>query len=434
MTNKDETCWQIQNVRVIDPFRGIDSVEDVFVVNGQIAERTAAAGCQVINARGLWLVPRLTDMHVHFRDPGLEYKEDLFSGSQAAAAGGFTVVCTMPNTRPVVDIPSLIHWQITRGKEIGLVHILPIGAISKGQQGLELADLYQMAEAGAVGFSDDGHPLVDSRIMRAALSYSRTLGRPIIQHAEDPLLAAGGVMHEGSISHQLGLAGAPDEAESVMVWRDVELAGLTGGILHVAHISSPGSLEALDYAKRRGLRVSAEVAPHHLFLTDEAVREWNYNPVTKVNPPLRPDTTRQLLIQAVIKGLITVIASDHAPHHEDEKNQSYKDAPFGISGLETFVGTIFRVFLDAGLLDPLHLFRLITVGPQEVLGLDYPGLIPGASADFTLIDPQMTWTVDGQQFYSRGKNTPLQGTKLKGRPIATMLEGRFTMRDQEVLV
>lgn len=419
-------------MRVIDPFRGIDSVEDICVVDGKISDRSASGECIEFNGQGLWLVPRLTDMHVHFREPGLEYKEDLFSGSQAAAAGGFTVVCPMPNTKPVIDIPSLIHWEQARAREIGLVQILPIGAISKGQNGHELADLYQMMKQGAVGFSDDGHPLVDARIMRAALSYSKTLGRPIIQHAEDPDLTADGVMNEGSISHQLGLSGAPEESEAVMVWRDVELAGLTGGILHVAHVSSVGALEALEYARRRGLRVSAEVTPHHLLLTDEAVREWNYNPVTKVNPPLRAEGTRRRLIEAVRKGLITVIASDHAPHDVDEKNQPYRQAPMGTVGLETLVGAIFNVFLTSGLLDPLSLFRLITVGPHQVLGEQYPGLTEGAWADVTFIDPQIEWVVDSQKFYSRGKNTPLQGLKLKGRPVATMLRGRFTMRDQEV--
>ncbi len=433
MSSKDETGWLIKDVRVIDPFRNVDSIEDVCVDGDKIGSTSERKDYVPVDGQGLWLVPRLIDMHVHFREPGFENKEDLQSGSRAAAAGGFTAVCTMPNTHPVIDIPSLIQWQQDQAKNMGLVHIFPIGAISKGQQGQELADLYQMTRAGAVGFSDDGHAVMDARLMRAALSYSTTLGRPIIQHAEDHELTAGGVMHEGSISQQLGLGGIPEEAESVMVWRDVELAGLTGGILHVAHVSAPGSLEALEYAKRRNLRVTAEVSPHHLLLTDAAIREWNFNPVTKVNPPLRTEGTRQLLIQAVRQGLIPVIASDHAPHHQDEKELPYDEAPFGISGLETFIGAIFSVFMVDGLISPLDLFRRVTVGPHKVLGIHYPGLTPGAPADFTLIDPQMRWVVDGKKFYSRGKNTPLQGTRLQGRSVATMVNGEWTMRDQEVL-
>ena len=431
--SREQTGWVIRNVRVIDPFRDVDSIEDIYVKGEEIGEPSLSTDYSVVDGRDLWLVPRLTDMHVHFREPGFENKEDLLSGSRAAAAGGFTAVCTMPNTFPTIDIPSLVQWQRDQAKNIGLVRIFPIGAISKGQEGRELADLYQMACAGAVGFSDDGHPLRDARIMRAALGYSTTLGRPIIQHAEDPALSEGGVMHEGSVSQQLGLPGIPEEAESVMVWRDVELAGLTGGLLHVAHVSAQGSLEALDYAKRRGLRVTAEVSPHHLFLTDAMIREWNFKPVTKVNPPLRPDGTRQLLIQAVRRGLIPVIASDHAPHHQDEKDRPYNEAPFGISGLETFIGTILGVFIVDGLLDLLSLFWLVTVEPHKVLGLEYPGLTVGAPADFTLIDPQAKWVVDGKKFYSRGKNTPLEGTWLQGRPVATMVGGQWTLRDQEVL-
>ncbi len=372
-------------------------------------------------------------MHVHFRDPGQEYKEDLVSGSRAAAAGGFTLVCTMPNTVPVVDIPSLVQWQISRAETLGLVRIMPIGAVTKGEQGQELAELFQMAEAGAVAFSDDGHPVSDSRIMRAALSYSSSIGRPIIQHAEDSQLALGGVMHEGRVSHRLGLTGAPDEAESIMVWRDVELAGLTHGWLHVAHVSSPGSLEALRYAKNRGWNVSAEASPHHLFLTDETVAQWNFNPVTKVNPPLRPDAIRQELIAAVVSGLIPVLASDHAPHHADEKLRPYDEAPFGISGLETFLGAVMTLFLSEGRMSAMDLFSRMTVGPHHVLHERYPGIMPDAPADFTLIDPAKRWTVTASKFYSKGHNTPFEGVNLTGQAVTTMVGGHFSMRDREVL-
>ncbi|AUW94424.1 MAG: dihydroorotase [Sulfobacillus thermotolerans] len=426
------TSWRIQGARVIDPFRGIDAVLDVTVRDGVFVEDHDPS-LPVVDAKGLWLVPRLTDMHVHFRDPGLEYKEDLASGSRAAAAGGFTVVCTMPNTKPVVDIPSLVEWQKERAETLGLVRIWPIGAVTKGEEGKELAEMYQMAQAGAIGFSDDGHPVADSRIMRAALSYSATLNRPIIQHSEDPDLFAGGSMHEGAISQQLGLGGIPAEAESIMVWRDVELVQLTRGILHVAHVSAPGSLEAVRYAKNKGLAVTAEAAPHHLFLSDDAVREWQYSAVTKVNPPLRPAAMQEALIQAVTSGLIDVLASDHAPHHADEKAEPYDKAPFGISGLETFLGTVMTVFLGRGLLSPLDLFAKLTAMPHQVLRQSYAGISPGAAADLTLIDPGAVWTVDPAAFYSKGHNTPLAGATLTGRAVATMVGGRWTMREQEVL-
>lgn len=432
MMNSERTAYRIQGARVIDPFQNFDGVTDVWVRDGRISGQPVP-DAEVVNGDGLWLVPRLLDMHVHFRDPGQEYKEDLESGSKAAAAGGFAAVCTMPNTQPVIDIPSLVQWQIERSRQLGLVRIFPIGAITKGEAGRELAEMYQMAQAGAVGFSDDGHPVADSRLMRAALSYSAAMGKPIIQHAEDSRLALGGVMHEGAVSQQMGLGGTPAEAESVMVWRDVELAGLTQGILHVAHISSPGSLEALRYARNRGLRVTAEIAPHHLFLTDEAVREWNYSPVTKVNPPLRPAQVQQALIDAVRSGLVGVLASDHAPHHADEKAAPYDEAPFGISGLETFLGSVMTLFLGQGLLSPLELFAKITSGPHDVLHMAWGGLVPGEEADLTLIDPRVQWTVDPRTFYSKGRNTPLEGVRLTGRAVATMVGGRFTMRDQEVL-
>lgn len=434
---RDDEVIVIQGARILDPFRDWDGVDDLFIDQGRVISRDAArAGGKrwtTVDAKGLWLVPRLTDMHVHFRAPGQEWKEDLESGSQAAAAGGFTVVATMANTDPVVDTPSLVQWQKMRGEAIGLVRILPIGAITVGLKGQELADLYSMEQAGAVGFSDDGRVVANSRIMRAALSYSVTLGHPIIDHAEDPMLAQGTAMHEGDVSHRLGLPGAPAEAESIMVWRDVELARLTRGRLHLAHVSAPGSLAALDYARRLGLSVTAEVTPHHLFLTDDAVDAWDYSAVTKVNPPLRPIAVRDELRRAVREGLIGVIASDHAPHHGDEKMAPYTEAPYGISGLETSVAAVMTALLKTGEMAPLDLFRRMTVGPHRVLGLNYQGLQEGAPADITLIDPQVQWTVDPKRFYSRGKNTPLAGERLTGRVQATMCRGRWTMQDGEVI-
>lgn len=436
--NDQDVVWHIADVRIIDPFRRVDIQDEIFIADGRIVSRdwVRQSGRQSVSEsfRGLWLVPRLTDMHVHFRDPGQEWKEDIASGSRAAAHGGFTVVATMPNTTPAVDQKSLVEWQIQLADSLGLVHLHPIGAISRGLKGQELAELYQMKEAGAVAFSDDGRSVTNSRLMRTALSYSVNLARPMIQHAEDMFLSKDTVMHEGIVSHRLGLSGVPDIAESVIVWRDVELAGLTGGLLHVAHVSAPGSLEAVASAQRRGYHVTAEAAPHHLYLTDEAVKDWDYRPVTKVNPPLRPKNIQEALIRSVQEGIISVIASDHAPHHADEKNLPYDEAPYGISGLETSLATVMTVFLEKGLLSPLDLFSRMTLGPDKVLGLGYQGLTPGASADLTVIDPEDRWEVDPKDFYSKGKNTPLAGHTLNGRARATMCRGRWTMRDGEVLL
>ncbi len=425
--------WHIKNVRVLDPFTGRDGAGDLFVENGQFVA-AKRPGMETVDGRGLWAVPRLTDIHVHFREPGQEHKEDLETGSRAAAAGGFTVVATMPNTDPVIDIPALVDWQIRRGQEIGLVDIWPLGAVTKGSRGQELAEMGMMQRAGAVGFSDDGQAVGPSRLMRAALSYATTLGHPIIQHAEDQDLSEGSVMHEGEVSSRVGLPGVPGVAESSLVWRDVELSLLTGGPLHLAHVTAPGSLDAIHYARQRGASVTAEATPHHLLLTDEAVAEWNVDPVTKVNPPLRPDAFRQTLIAAVVSGLVTVIASDHAPHHRDEKNRTYLDAPYGISGLETSLGAVLTVLLHSGRMAPLDLLARLTVGPHRALGMNYPGIVPGARADLTLIDPQHRWRVDSTQFYSRGRNTPMNGMELTGRAVATMFHGRWTMQDGEVLV
>lgn len=427
-----DQSWHIKSVRILDPFTGVDSEGDIYVENGHFIDHPTPK-MTVVDARGLWAVPRLTDMHVHFREPGQEHKEDLLSGSRAAAAGGFTVVATMPNTDPVIDIPALIDWQIRRGQEIGLVEIWPLGAVTKGSRGQELAEMGMMQRAGAVGFSDDGHAVGQARLMRAALSYATTLGHPIIQHAEDRDLSQGSVMHEGQVSSRLGLPGVPGVAESSMVWRDVELSLLTGGPLHVAHVTAPGSLEALHYAGTRGAHVTAEAAPHHLFLTDQAVAEWKADPVTKVNPPLRPEAFRQALVDAVVSGLVSVIATDHAPHHRDEKNAPYLEAPYGISGLETSVGTVLTALLHSGRMTPLELMARMTLGPHRALMMDYPGIVPGARADLTLIDPYHRWTVDPKQFYSRGKNTPMMGVELTGRAVATMLQGKWTMREGEVL-
>ena len=424
----------IEAVRVIDPYRGFDEKGDVLIGEGtfQDATMTPRGSVNKVSGKGLWLVPRLMDMHVHFRAPGQEWKEDITSGAMAAAHGGFSVVATMPNTAPVVDSASLVRWQQQEAEQLGLVDIVPLGAVTKGSRGEELAELWTMERAGAVGFSDDGRPVSSGAIMRAALSYSRTLGHPIIQHAEDLSLTHRAVMHEGQVSGRLGLTGAPAEAESAMVWRDVQLAALTGGRLHVAHLSSPGSLEAVDWAKRRGLAVTAEVTPHHLYFTDERVASPAYDTASKVNPPLRSEEIRQALVKALASGLIDAVASDHAPHHADEKEGAYVDAPFGISGLETAVAAVMSVILDAAVMTPLDLFERMTRAPHRILNLPYRGTVPGESADFALIDPGRRWRVEPTHWYSKGKNSPFMGMELVGQVIATMRRGRWIMQEGEV--
>lgn len=430
----DRKAIVIKGARVIDPYRGVDSAdEDLWIVDGNIAGPASGnESYEVVEAKGLWAVPRLVDMHVHFRDPGETWKETIETGSRAAAHGGIGAVATMPNTVPVMDSPELVQWVQNRAQAVGLVRVLPIGAVSVQSQGDELADLYRMHQVGARAFSDDGRPVSSARLMRAALSYAGSLGAVVINHAEDRSLADGASVHEGRSAHRLGLAAVPEVAEAMMVWRDVLLTGLTGGRLHVAHLSAQASLEALDYALKHGYPVSAEVTPHHLLLTDEALIHWGYSPVTKVNPPLRPETTRRALLAAVKSGLIPVLASDHAPHHQDDKALPYPDAPFGISGLETIVASLITALVQPGLMSPLDGLALMTRGPDRVLGLRFPGLVPGAPADLTLIDPKREWRVDPAAFYSLGHNTPLAGMTLTGQAVATMIGGRFTMRDGEV--
>lgn len=427
-----KTALRIRDARIIDPFRGVDDVGDVWIDHGVVVEPGTIHPETTFDAHGLWLVPRITDMHVHFRDPGQTWKEDVGSGSRAAAAGGFTQVMTMANTDPVVDSPSLVAWLAERGRQEGLVRILPGAAITRGSEGRQLTDFYRLKAAGAVGFSDDGRPVESAAVMQAALAYSRTVGAPVINHAQEMSLSRQAVVHQGAPALEMGLAGAGELAESLMVWRDVQLAGATGGILHVAHVSVPHSLEAIRYARDHGWQVTAEATPHHLFFTDEILREWGYDPVTKVNPPLRPGAFREALQRAVASGLVGVAATDHAPHAADEKSLPYAEAPFGIAGLETAIGALLTVLLHSGLMTPLALFALLTVGPHQVLRLAYPGLVPGAPADLTLIDPDREWLVDPKAFYSRGHNTPFSGQRLRGRAVATMLDGVWTMLDGEV--
>ncbi|MDQ7793615.1 MAG: dihydroorotase [bacterium] len=413
----------IKGGRVIDPARGIDRQGDILVDGDRIGEGGGAD--RIIEAGGLWVVPGLIDLHVHLREPGFEYKEDLASGTRAAARGGFTTVAAMANTSPVTDSRAAVEWMVRAAAERGVVNVLPVGAVSKGQKGEELAELGDMAEGGAVAFSDDGHPVANGELMRCALQYAAMWGRPVISHCEEPKLAGEGVMNLGYWSTVLGLRGMPAAAEAAMVARDIMLAELTGGHLHLAHLSTAASVALVRDAKARGLGVTAEVTPHHLVLTDEAVNEYRYDTDTKVNPPLRTAGDIEALVGALADGVIDAIATDHAPHHRDDKDVEYNYAAFGISGLETALGLVLTRLVKTGRLDVMGAIRALTAGPAGVLGLDRGTLAVGSPADVTVIDPERKWTVDPGTFASKGKNTPFKGWELQGRAVLTVVAGRI---------
>ena len=431
----------IRGGRVIDPAQGIDRIADVLISNGKIEEVTGKSdghtpdGYEQIDASGLIVSPGFVDLHTHLREPGQEWKETIATGTQAAARGGFTTVCAMPNTEPVQDTASVVDDVMRRAEAVGVVRVLPIGAISVGQNGKRLAPLGELADAGVIGFSDDGNPVSDANLMRQALAYSVDLGLPIINHAEDKRLGAGGVMNAGAVATRLGLAGVAAQAETAMVTRDLQLAGLTGARLHIPHVSTIGSITALRSAKERGLNVTAEVTPHHLTLTDEwvygqqgkvpeSVGPKSYDTNTKVNPPLRSRADEEVLIEALAEGLIDVIATDHAPHAATDKICTYNEAAYGINVLETAFSSIFTL-VDVGpkMLSLGRLIESLTAGPAAILGRDLGSLEKGYSADVTLIDPEMKWTVNPQAFASKSVNTPLAGVELTGRVVITIYQG-----------
>jgi dihydroorotase len=437
----------IRGGRVLDALSGADAERDVLVEDGRIAATGAgldATGARVIDARGLVVAPGFVDIHAHLRDPGLEYKEDIASGTRAAARGGFTTVCAMPNTEPPCDTRATVEYVLRRAGEAASVRVFPIGAVTRGREGKELAELGDLAEAGCVAFSDDGAPIADAMIMRRALEYASAFGRPIIDHCEDPSLAKDGVMHEGAVATRLGLRGAPAAAEAAMIERDIALAEATGAHVHIAHISTRAGVEAVRAAKRRGLRVTAEVTPHHLTLTADAVAfgcaggdALVYDANAKVNPPLRERDDVDACVEALADGAIDCVATDHAPHAVIEKLCEFDDAAFGISGLETAFGLCMRL-VHEGRVPLARLVEALTLGPVRALALDahVPGigtLAPGAPADVVVLDPERAWTVDPARFASKGTNTPLAGVALRGAVVATIAGGRV-VHEEEVAV
>ncbi len=420
--------------RVIDPSVSFDRQADLLVQDGLIAaldaEVSAPEGAEIIDAGGLLVMPGLIDMHVHLRDPGQEYKEDILSGARAAAAGGFTAVAAMANTDPVADDAAVIRHVRERAAQAP-ARIYPIGALTKGLAGEEMAELGRMQAAGAVAFSDDGRPVADGSLMRYALQYASGIGALVVAHEEDLFLAGAGVMHEGAVSSVLGLRGIPAAAEEAMLARDLMLLRLTGARLHIAHLSSAGSVELLRRARAEGLSVTAEVTPHHLLLTDRAVKNSGYSTDTKVNPPLRSESDRRALWDGLLDGSIDVIASDHAPHHPDDKDVEYDFAPFGIAGLETTLPLLLDEY-SSGRIKNLTLSLLVeklSTAPARILGVPGGTLQPGSVADITIVDLQRPLTIDPRKWYSKSRNTPFAGRKLKGAPVYTIRGGAIVMRE-----
>jgi len=420
--------------RLVDPASGHDGVADVLLDGGVVAEvgpGLEAAGAKRVDCGGLVVCPGFVDLHVHLREPGREDAETIETGSRAAALGGYTAVCPMPNTDPVADNAGVVEMVAARGREVGLVDVFPVGAVTLGQRGVELAELGAMARSAATVdcFSDDGHPIREARLLRLALEYARAFDAVVADHAEDASLTDGAQMHEGEVSAMLGLAGWPAAAEEMVVARDLLLAELTGGRLHLCHLSTANAVELVRAAKARGMRVTAEAAPHHFTLTDEVVR--GYDPVFKVNPPLREKADVEAVRQGLADGTIDAIATDHAPHAREDKEVEWTAAPPGMLGLETALGLAVAELVAPGYLALPAAIERLTAGPARCRRLPGHGgpVTPGAPANLTVLDPAARWTVDRARLASRARNTPFHGRELTGRVVHTLLRGAFTVRD-----
>jgi dihydroorotase len=420
----------ISGGRVLDPARGLDRIADVLIDAGMVVDVVATGAApqarRQIDATGLWVTPGLIDMHVHLREPGGEHKETIASGAAAAVAGGFTTVAAMANTSPVNDDPELTRWMIARAAAAGLARVLPIAAVTKGLAGETLTDFAALRAAGAVAFSDDGMPIMQASLMRRALEAGRRVGAAVIAHAEDRTLSCGGVMHAGIVASRLGLPGIPAAAENDMVARDCALAAETGGRLHVAHISTAAAVATVRDACADGVPVSAEATPHHFTLDAEAVERQGT--LAKMNPPLRTHADVAAVRAGLADGTLAVIASDHAPHHADEKARGMEAAPFGIVGLETTLALVLAL-VHAGVLTPATAIRALTVGPADALGIAAGRLAPGSVADVTLVDPERRWTIDPAAFRSLSRNTPFAGMAMRGKALAVCLAGRVVDGD-----
>jgi dihydroorotase len=417
----------IRGGRVVDPANSVDAVQDVLLEGDRIVRlgRNLAVpdDAKVLDATGKIVCPGFIDLHVHLREPGQEYKETVASGTRAAAAGGFTAVCAMANTHPVNDNRAVTDYIRAKADTEGVVRVYPIGAVTRNLAGEELSEMAELAEAGCVAYSDDGKCVMNAALYRRAMEYTLPFGAPVISHAEDHQLSRGTAMNEGIVSTELGVPGAPAAAEDVMVARDIVLAELTGAHVHIAHLSTAGAVRLVRDAKARGVKVTAEVTPHHLLLTDEAVRGFDAN--TKMNPPLRGKRDVEALLEGLVDGTIDCIATDHAPHAVSEKEGEFDRAAFGIVGLETAVGLLMDRLVTPGTLPLATLVARLTRDPARLLNLPGGSLSTGTPADLTLLDPQAQWTIDPARFASRSRNTPFGGWTVTGRPWKTIVGGRI---------
>jgi len=419
----------IRNGRVIDPASGRDEAADVLIDQGRIAavgRNLAADEAEILDAAGLVVAPGFIDMHAHLREPGFEHAETIETGCRAAAAGGFTSVCAMPNTSPVNDNPTVTRYIIERASRHACVNVFPVGAITAGSQGEALAEIGSMKNAGAVAISDDGKPVMNARVMRRALETARAFDLPVIQHCEDLNLSAGGDMHEGYTSVRLGLRGIPACAEDVIVARDLLLAEHTGARYHVAHISTRRSVEMVAQAKAKGLPVTCEATPHHMSLSDEDMVPYDSN--YKMKPPLRSREDVAAVIEGIASGVVDAIATDHAPHPGSEKMQEFERCPFGIIGFETALGIALEVLYHSGKISLPRLVALFTTGPARILKLDRGTLAPGAPADVTIFDPERVWTYDLNNTFSKSRNSPYHGRTFRGGPVATIVDGEIVWK------
>jgi len=422
---------------VVDPVNGRNGVFDLLIEDGRIArvgrDLPRDLADEVVDVpSGLLVCPGLIDMHVHLREPGQEHKETVATGAAAAAAGGFTAVACMPNTTPVNDNAGVTGYILRKAAEANLVRVYPIGAVSRGQQGEQLADIAELKQAGCVAVTDDGRPVATALLMRRALEYTSMFDMPVIEHCEEQTLKADGVAHEGFQAATLGLRGIPGEAESIMALRDISLAELTGGAVHIAHMSARQTLDAVRYGKARGTRVTCEVTPHHFVLTDEMLgAPIAYDTNVKMNPPLRETADRDAMLKGIADGSVDVIATDHAPHHYDEKHVEFDHAPFGITGLETAVALCFARLVHAGVIGIARLIELLSVNPARVLRVPGGALSEGAPADISILAPDLAVTVAAARMRSKSKNTPFDGWKLRGGVAATIVGGRTIYTNPE---
>jgi dihydroorotase len=412
----------IKNGRIIDPANGRDEIGDLLISDGRIGEKSKSKP-EELDATGLVVSPGLIDIHVHFREPGFGWKETIESGARAAAAGGFTTVVCMPNTSPAADSPSTIAWIKDRAAEVACVRIFPTGAISKNLAGAELAPIASLAQAGVVAVTDDGHCIQNNELMRRAVEYARMVGVPVLDHCQDYNLVGNGLVHEGYWSTLLGVPGWPAAGEEAIVARNILLAELCDHRIHCQHISGAGSVRVLREGRARGVKISGEVCPHHIALTDESIQNFDTN--FKMNPPLRTQRDIDALLEGIADGTLDILASDHAPHARFEKEVEFDRAPFGIVGLETELGLFIDLLVHRHKTIGLpRLIEMLTVTPARLLGLEAGTLSLGAAADITLIDPELEWTVDAEAFQSAARNTPFAGWKLKGRAVRTIVGGK----------